>query len=210
MYFYSEIPSWSLMAIKSLKTEQGREIAWPEKLGQTRDTVTVTFAPRSSPSYQLFQRNTNTPRPTVASVSQQALVGGAFKMFQPDRKAFWKCLPRKKKKSSEALLSFTWRGDGNCYHKKRLLRSSEELVLNIDTEVSCSLNSTLKNNFGFKLNIGFLSDRCAHWKCSFLLTLSAFPTSVAGFGVLRVRQTHSLKEACRMADNTDRVVAAAS
>ena len=85
------------MAIKSLKTEQGREIAWPEKLGQTRDTVTVTFAPRSSPSYQLFQRNTNTLRPTVASVSQQALVGGAFKMFQPDRKAFLKCLPRNKK-----------------------------------------------------------------------------------------------------------------
>lgn len=110
--------------MKNLKIQMGQKVTWSEKLCQTCNIVSVTFQLPFGPHTFLYSnydnRNTNIPYITLQILTYVMFLSVRhFEIFQPDRKAFFKNLPWKKKTSSETLLSFTWCGGGKYHHKKR-------------------------------------------------------------------------------------------
>lgn len=107
--------------MKNFKIPKGQKVTWSQKLCQACNVVSVTFKLQLGPQTFLNydNRNTSIPYITLQILSYVMFLSvGHFKMFQSDRKAFFKNLPWKKKRSSVTLLSFTWCGGGK-YHQKQ-------------------------------------------------------------------------------------------
>lgn len=115
--------------MKNLKIQKGQKVTWSEKLCQTCNIVSVTFKLQVGPHTFLYSnydnRNTNIPYITLQILTYVMFLSVRhFEIFQPDRKAFFKNLPWKKKHHQKHSCLLHGVEVGNITIKKGFVHSS--------------------------------------------------------------------------------------